>query len=147
MSNKQLAEEVAVLASKAGTANSTPLVTSYVAATHADTIALVATLSDMASETIDIALYQATDTSGTSAKSLKAATQLGASASANDNKIVVVTVRKEELDIAGGFDCVAGRCVTGGATGGVVGLTVLGGDLRYGPASAVDSSSVVEIKV
>jgi len=147
MSNKQLAENVAVLAAKAGTANSTPLVTSYVNVNNADTIMLVAVTADMASETIDIALYQATDTSGTSAKALKAATQLAAHATNNDNKIVVISVRKEELDLANGFVTVAGRCVTGGATGGVVGLSVLGGDLRYAPAAGYDSSSVVEVKI
>lgn len=147
MSNKQLAEDVAVLAATQGTASSTPLVTSYADAKNVDTIMLVASLGNMAAETIDVALYQATDTSGTSAKSLKAATQLAAHATNNDNKIVVVSVRKEELDLANGFDCVAGRIVTGGATGGTCGLTVLGGDLRYGPASAVDAAEVVEVKI
>lgn len=147
MSNKQLGEVIAVLAAKAGTANSTPLVTSYVSAALADTVALVAVLGDMAAETIDVALYQATDSGGTGAKALKAAAQLAAHASNNDNKVVVVSVRKEELDIANGFVFVAGRCVTGGATGGAVGLSVLGGDLRFGPASAVDSAAVVEVKI
>lgn len=141
------AETNAVLIAKAGTASSTPLVTSYVAVTNAPKIWLVAVLGDMAAETIDVALYQATDTSGTSAKSLKAATQLAAHASNNDNKVIVIGVDAAELDLANGFVTVAGRCVTGGATGGAVGLVVLGSSLRYGPASLVDSSDVVEVKI
>lgn len=141
-----LAEEAAVLAAKAGTANSTPLVTSYVSAANAGKITLIGVTADMASETIDFALYQATDTSGTSAKSLKAATQLAAHATNNDSKIVVITADAADLDLDNGFVTVAGRCVTGGATGGVVALTVLGSELRYGPAALVDNAAVVEIK-
>lgn len=141
-----LAEDTAVLTAKAGTANSTPLVTPYVSAANAGRITLFAVLGDMASETIDVALYQATDTSGTSAKSLKAATQLGAHASNNDNKVIVISVDPADLDADGGFVTVAGRCVTGGATGGAVGLTVLGSELRFAPGSLVDNAAVVEIK-
>lgn len=141
-----LAEDTAVLAAKAGTANSTPLVTSYVSPANAGKITLVGVTADMAAETIDFALYQATDTSGTSAKALKASTQLAAHATNNDSKIVVITADVADLDIDNGFVTVAGRCVTGGATGGVVALTVLGSDLRYGPGSLVDNAAVVEIK-
>lgn len=147
MSNIQLAEQAAVLAVKAGTANSTPLVTPYVSAALVDSAMLVAALGDMAAETIDVAIYQATDASGTNAKSAKAATQLAAHATNNDNKAVVIGIRKEELDLANGFSFIAGRCVTGNTTGGPVGLTVLGGDLRYGPAAGVDSSAVAEVKI
>lgn len=141
------AEQIAVLTAKAGTASSTALVTPYVAVPNSPKIFLVAVLGDMASETIDVALYQALDTSGTSGKPLKAATQLSASASANDNKVIVIGVDASELDLANGFVTVAGRCITGGATGGAVGLTVMGSSLRYGPASLVDSASVVEVKI
>lgn len=137
MSNS-LAEDFAVLAHTAGTANSTPLVTSYVSAKNCGRINLIARLGDMASETIDIAIYQATDTSGTSAKALKANTQLAASASANDNSVHVISVDANDLDIAGGFYTVAGRIVTGAGTGGTCTIVVLGSDLRFAPGSLVD---------
>jgi hypothetical protein len=147
MSNVQLAEALAALAFKAGTANSTPLETPYVAVTKVDLLLATAILGNMAAETIDIAIYQATDTSGTSAKIAKAATQLAANASNNDDKAVVIGIRKDELDIAGGFVYVAVRCTTGAGTGGVVGLLLQGGDLRYGPGSGIDSASVLEVKI
>ena len=147
MSNRQLAETAAVLAIKAGTANSTPLVTPYVAVQNVESLRLVAALGDMASETIDVAIYQATDTSGTGAKVAKAATQLAAHATNNDNKAIVVGMRKDELDLTNGFKFVAGRAVTGGATGGACGLVLDGGGNRYGPAADIDSTVVSEVKI
>lgn len=137
-----LAEDLAVLAHTAGTANSTPLVTAYASAKHCGRINLLARLGDMASETIDIALYQATDSGGTGAKALKAATQLAAHASNNDSTAHVISVDANDLDIEGGFSFVAGRIVTGGATGGLVSIFVIGSDLRFAPASLVDAASV-----
>ena len=140
------AERQAVLAAKAGTASSTPLVTSYVSAANAQKLLAVAVLGDMASETIDVAIYQATDASGTSAKSAKAATQLSAHASNNDNKVILIQLDPADLDLDYGFTFVAVRCVTGNTVGGAVGLVLLGDGLRYGPGSLVDNAAVVEIK-
>src|SRR6185369_12650835 len=114
------AEQNALLVAVQGTANSTPLVSSYVSAKNCGEISAVVHLGDMANETVDVALYQATSSGGASAKSLKAITQLAASASANDSKQVVITARADELDVDGGFSFVAVRIVTGGATGGTV---------------------------
>lgn len=147
MSNRQLAEQAAVLAIRAGTANSTPLVTPYVDVSKVESLQLVAALGDMAAEAIDVGIYQATDTSGTGAKVAKAATQLAAHATNNDNKAVVVGMRKDELDLAGGFKFVAGRAVTGGATGGACGLVLQGGGNRYGPAADIDAAAVAEVKI
>jgi hypothetical protein len=141
------AEQNALLVAVQGTASSTPLVSSYVSAKNVGEITAVVHLGDMASETIDVALYQATDTSGTGAKSLKAITQLAASAAANDSKQVIVSARADELDVDGGFSCVAVRIVTGGATGGTVNGQVWGSDIRYQPAANVDNASVVQIVV
>lgn len=136
-----LAENFAVLAHAAGTASSTPLVTSYAAAANCGRINLLVRLGDMANETIDIALYQGQG-GATNAKSLKASTQLAASAAANDNTVHVISVDANDLDIESGFTHVAGRVVTGAGTGGSVAIFVLGSDLRYGPASLVDAASV-----
>ena len=140
-----LAEETAVLTfTAAGTASSTPLVTSYVSAANAGRALLIARLGDMASETIDVAIYQGQGGS-TNAKALKAATQIAASASANDNKYVVIGVDLNDLDVDGGYTHIAGRIVTGGATGGTCSMVVLAGDLRFGPASVIDSTDVISI--
>jgi len=139
-----LAEDVAVLARSTGAATSTPLVTTYVSAGNSGRITLVAMLGDMANETIDIAIWQGKGGS-TDAKSLKAATQLSGSASANDSKTVIVSVDANDIDVDGGFTHVAGRCVTGAGVGGTVTLLLLGSDLRYGPASLVDAAEVIQI--
>lgn len=140
-----LAENVAVLAAVQGTANSTPLVSSYVSAKNAGEITAIVHLGDMANEAIDVAIYQATSGAGAGAKNLKAITQIAASASANDSKQVIISARADEFDIDGGFSFAAVRIVTGGATGGTVTGLLLGSYLRYAPASLVDNASVVQI--
>jgi hypothetical protein len=137
--SKSLAEELAMMAHAVGTASSTPLVTSYVSAKNFGRALLIARLGDMASETVDVAIYQGQGGS-TNAKSLKAATQLAAHASNNDNGILLIGVDLNDLDVANGFTHIAGRIVTGGVTGGTCTLVLLGGDCRFGPASLVDGT-------
>lgn len=111
-----------------------------------DQLFFVFALGDMASETIDFGV-ETCDSDGTSNASditTKQATQLSASASANDNKQVVIAVKSSDL-IANGKQYCRGTMVTGGATGGPGACIVLGVP-RYGPASGVDLSSVVEVK-
>lgn len=140
-----LAEQMAILVAVQGTANSTPLVSSYVSAKNSGEITAVVHLGDMASETIDVAIYQATSSGGAGAKSAKAITQLAASAAANDSKQVVISMRADELDVDGGFSFVAVRIVTGGVTGGTVAGILIGSDLRFQPASLVDNASVIQV--
>lgn len=140
-----LAEELALIVTTTGTASSTPLVTSYVSAAGFGRALLIAHLGDMAAETIDIAIYQATSSGGASAKSLKAATQLASSASANDSKQVVIGVDLNDLDVDGSFSFIAGRIVTGAGTGGTCTITVLGGDVRFAPATNVDNATVIQV--
>lgn len=139
------AERLALLAAVIGTANSTPLLTSWVTAKNAGQLLLVVALGDMAAETIDISIQQATSSGGAGAKNLKAAVQLASSAGANDSKQVIIGVDANDLDVDGGFSFVAGRVVTGGATGGTVGILVFGEGLRYMPGSLVDNASVVQV--
>lgn len=111
-----------------------------------DQLLFVFQLGDMASETIDFGV-ETCDSDGTSNAvdiTGKQATQLGASASANDGKQVVIAVKSTDL-IANDKRYVRGTMVTGGATGGPAACIVLGVP-RYGPASGVDLSSVVEVK-
>ncbi len=137
--SKSLAEEIAVLAHASGTASSTPLVSSYVSAKNCGRALLLVRTGDMAAETIDVAIYQG-QCGSTNAKSLKAATQLASNASANDNGVVVIGVDLNDLDVANGFTHIAGRVVTGAGTGGTVTMFLLGGDLRFAPASRVDTT-------
>lgn len=140
-----LAEDFAALAHTVGTASSTPLVTSYVSAKNCGRINLIARLGDMAAETIDIAIYQATDTSGTGGKSLKANTQLASSAAANDNSVHIISVDANDMDVDGGFFTVAGRIVTGAGTGGTCTIVVLGSDLRI-PSTDADVATATVTK-
>ena len=111
-----------------------------------DQLLFIFQLGDMANEAIDFGV-ETCDSDGTSNAvdiTGKQATQLAASASANDGKQVVIGVKSTDL-IANGKQYVRGTMVTGGPTGGPAACVVLGIP-RYGPASGVDLSSVVEIK-
>lgn len=143
--NAFINEVVPVLEHKAAVATSAaPLVTTYVDTRKTGhRFTLIAILGDMASETIDVAIFKASDSSGTGAASLKAATQLAASATANDNKAVIVEIEASEIDLAKPF--IAGRCVTGSTVGGVVGLVLLMSGQHHGPGSD-DNTNVLEVK-
>lgn len=104
----------------------------------------VAQLGNMAAETIDFKAY-ACDSNGSNAVAIsgKAATQLVAHASNNDNKQLVVNVRNTDL-LASGKQHVKFGLVTGGATGGPAAVVVVG-RARQGLASDQDASSVVQV--
>ncbi len=104
----------------------------------------VAMIGDVPAETVDFKCYSC-DSDGNNAAAItgRAATQLAAHASNNDNKQLVINVRDGDL-IASGKQHVKFGLVTGGATGGPCAVVVLGAP-RQGPASANDLSSVVEI--
>lgn len=85
-----------------------------------------ALLGNMASETIDFAAYKC-DSDGSNPTSLKAATQLAANASTNDNSQIVIVVRPQDLaDISEASRYVKFGYVTGGATGGPAACLVQG---------------------
>jgi len=67
--------------------------------------------------TLDVSFLQATDTAGTGSKALvpaKAITQLD-QAAGDGNQLVCVELQTEELDVDGGFDCVAVLLTVGNA--------------------------------
>lgn len=101
----------------------------------------IALTGNMASETIDVVLYRCA-ANGSSAVALKSATQLGASASANDNKQIVFNLKTDDL-IASGAQYVKLGAVTGNSSGGPMCLIVLGVDPRYGPVT--QPAAVVEV--
>jgi hypothetical protein len=100
----------------------------------------VALLGNMASETIDFKSYTC-DSGGSSRAALKNATQLAASASANDNTQLVINIRNEDLQTSGARYIVFGL-VTGGASGGPASVVAFGTDGRFQPASDFDLASV-----
>lgn len=110
-----------------------------------DQLLFVFAVGDMANETIDCGV-ESCDSDGTSnAADItgKQATQLTASASANDNKQIVIALKSTDL-IASGKRYCRGTMVTGNTTGGPASCVVLGIG-RYGPSDAGDLSSVVQV--
>lgn len=100
-------------------------------------------LGNMSNETIDFTLYTC-DSDGNNATELKDCDQLAASASANDNKQLVINLDAQELAAVNKRYVKAGL-VTGNSSGGPAAVVALGMQPRFGPASANDLSSVVEI--
>lgn len=98
---------------------------------------------DMAAETVDFKLEQATAAAGTGKKDLLVATQFAAHASTSDNKQVVLQCRAEDLDIANGFRFVRPRMITGNTVGGPCACVGLGFNARY--SVGTDLATVAQI--
>ena len=95
---------------------------------------------------LDAVVQQATDSSGTGAKTLgtsKAITQL-TEAGTDSDKQVIINVRAEDLDMDNDFTHVA-LSVTGATAASDYGVLVLGFNPRILPASDNDLASVAEI--
>jgi hypothetical protein len=137
----EMAAPVALLSPQ--TINSTAKFSNIVDMSRFHEVMFVFLLGDMASETIDLGVQEATAEGGPfAALAGKQATQLAANATANDAKIVVITVKSEELSV--GHRHLRARAVTGGATGGVAAIVALGRS-RYRPSTDDDSSAVIQI--
>lgn len=107
-------------------------------------VMFVLMLGDMASETIDFKLQESATSGGTYTDITgKAATQLAAHATNNDNKQIIINLKAQEL--GAGKQFVKGRVITGGATGGPAAVLALGVAPRHGPASDSDLADVVQI--
>lgn len=127
------------------TVNSTPVVGDYIDMSKYEQVLFIFMLGNMASETIDCRVQEATDSSGTGAQAMKSATQLSAHASNNDNKQIVIQVRNEDLDSDDSYRYVAPRMVTGDTSGGPAACVAIGFGARSEPAVDNDLSSVVEV--
>ena len=146
MTRQAAGEAVPVLTSKIGTCNSTPLISGAIAVAAMDQVLCIFQTGDMAAETIDFKV-QTCDSDGTSnVADLKAATQLAAHATNNDNKVVVISIRQEDL-IASGKKHIRMYGVTGGATGGTCAYTATGLAAKYGPGSGSQSAQVLQVKL
>lgn len=145
MFNGAIFELLAAMDAVQGTASSTPLTTGWIDMAQLDRLVAYFSTGDMANETIDFAIQQATSNAGAGAKALDAIAQVAASAAGNDSKIYGLEVRDADLDVAGGFRFVRATITTGGATGGVASILALGLP-RYRPASQVDGTKVTTLK-
>jgi hypothetical protein len=91
--------------------------------------------------TQDMQLKQATDTSGTSAKVItgKAITQLAAS---DDDDVVAIEVRTEELDVDGGFDCIA--ALTTPSAANIYAVQIWGCEARFKPVPTTAFAEIID---
>lgn len=98
-----------------------------------------------ASATLDAKFQQATDSSGTNAKDIsgKSITQL-TKAGSDDGKIVLVNLKPEEMDVAGGFTHVR-FSLTVATAASLVGALVQGFYATALPASDNDLAAVKQI--
>lgn len=94
--------------------------------------------------TIDAVVYQATTTGGAGSKVLsptKAITQL-TQAGSDSNSIVGIEIQTEELDVDGGFDCIA-LGYTVGTAAAIMSIEIWGCVPRYAPVPVTDWNEVV----
>lgn len=95
--------------------------------------------------TVNAKLTQASDSDGTGAKDItgKAITQIGGS-SPSEDKVALITLRADELDLANSFTHFR-LSITVADAAVQIGGRVLGVAPRYGDATDFDVSSVVEV--
>ena len=126
--------------------NGAAVYTSYVSLANYHRAAIVIHTGVMASGcTIDAVVHQGTDTSGTDAKHLtstKAITQL-TQAGGDSGKDVCIEVRTEELDVAGGFDCIA-LGYTVGTAASLMSIEIYGLVPRYAPVATTAWDEIVD---
>lgn len=91
--------------------------------------------------TLDVAVFQATNLAGGSAKIVtgKAITQLAAT---EDEEIAAIEIRTEELDVDGGFDCL--RVQTTSSAANVFEVLVFGFVPRYAAVGTTEWDEVVD---
>lgn len=109
-----------------------------------ESVVFIFLTGNMAAETVDFKLEQATSSGGAGKKDLVTATQLAAHATTSDNLQIVLEVRAEELDLTNSFRYVRPRMITGNSTGGPCACIGLGFNNRYGVGT--DLTTVAEIK-
>lgn len=147
--NTQISDYIAIL----GTIDAIDHATSAVTSDWVDTerYAFIAAYMNVGAitGTFDLALRQATDSSGTGSKAINdiegnalAITQLSAT---DDNKQVIVNLDVGRLDIEGGFSFVAALVTPTGGSTNLASTFILGAGPRYAPVSGHDLATVAEI--
>ncbi len=141
--NSVPSERFEVVALGQGTASSTPLDTSvfYKLGDKNRRLVAIFILGNMANETIDCILLKASTTTGTGAASLKTSTQLAASATVNDKKIVIINLESSELLADTAKQFVGARITTGAGTGGICSIIILAFDGRQ----AMDAEEIAAV--
>lgn len=97
-----------------------------------------------ASATIDAKLQQATASAGTGAKDITGTAITQVVKASGDGKQVAINFDTSQLDVEGGFDYVQ-LSVTVGTAASLASAVVLGFSPRFGPASASNNATVVQI--
>jgi hypothetical protein len=108
-----------------------------------ESVVFIFQTGDMAAQTIDFKLEQATSSGGAGVKDLKVATQFAAHATTSDAKQVIIECRAEQLDTTNSFRYVRPRMIGGAAATGPIACVGLGFNARYGVGT--DLTSVAEI--
>ena len=143
MLNSKMGSYLAVLATIDPQAVvATELFSDVIDCSDTDEIMAIALLGGWASETIDFRVCYC-DSDGSNPVTLKAATQLAAHATNNDNTQLVICVNANQLAVSGKQHIKVGL-VSGSSSGGTAGVVVLGTS-RYIPASGQDLASVQQI--
>ena len=118
--------------------------TSYVSLQSYHRAVILINVGDLGTNaTLDAALYQATDTSGTSAKAItgKSITQL-TQAGGDGDGLYCIELQTEELDVDNAFDCIMLRTTVGTAAC-EYSAWVFGIDPRYEPTSTSNWGEIV----
>jgi len=92
---------------------------------------------------LDIDIEQATDTSGTSAKSFDSGGKdIAKTATTDNNTVSAIEIRNEELDIANKFDCINVEVTP--ASAGIFGVQVYGLAPRFKPVPTTNLDTVTD---
>lgn len=120
--------------------------TSYVCVKDYHRIWVVLDVGTMSQgSTIDLAIQQATDTSGTGVKALspaKAITQL-TQAGGDSDSLVCIEIQTEELDVSNNFDCIR-AVLTVGSAASQASLIVYGVEPRFMPVPTTNWQETVQ---
>ena len=114
----------------------------YVNVANFHRVAVLISVGDLAATaTFDVDIEQATTTAGANAKAItgKSITQLTAT---DDDVVLIMELRTEELDVTNGFDCINVECTP--ATAAVeFAVIVLGCVPRFAPVSTTAVQEIV----
>ena len=117
----------------------------YVSLENHPRAVVVVSVGDLATNaTFDIDIEQAQDTAGTGAKALagKSTTQL-TEAGTDSNKVVIIEIRTEELDVTNGFKCINVE-VTPATAAAEFAVLIFGvGGPRYAPVGVTGIEEII----
>ena len=96
-------------------------------------------------DTIDVDVEAAQDTAGTGPGSFDAASKdITLTLTTDNDTVSVIEIRTEELDIAGGDDCINLEMTPGGQNGSIFGAQIWGLVPRFAPVATTNLDSVTD---